>query len=54
MPIVDNFVARDDDVSLAHLDVFGLNCYCFAINWTTDGVTEYDVPLVWLLLILCH
>ena len=54
MPVVDNFVARDDDVSLAHLDVFGLNSYGFAVNWTTDGVTENDVPLVLLFLILCH
>jgi hypothetical protein len=26
MPIVDDFVAGDYDVSLAHLDVLGLDC----------------------------
>lgn len=38
MPIIDDFVAGDYDVSLAHLDVLGLDCYGFAVDGATDGV----------------
>ena len=52
VPVVDNLVAGDDDVSLAHLDVLGLNGDGLAVNGAADGVAEDDVPLVSLILIL--
>ena len=45
MPVVDNLVAGDDHVSLAHSYMLGLNRDSLAINWATDSVAEHDVPL---------
>ena len=54
MPVVDDIVASNNDVSLAHGDVLGLNSDGLGVDGATDGVAKNNEPLVFNFLILGH
>lgn len=54
VPVVDDLVAGNNDMCLAHSNMLGFNCDCLAVNGATNSVAEDEEPLVWLIFILGH
>ena len=54
VPVVDDLVAGDNDMCLAHSNMLGLNRYGLAVDRATYSVAEDKEPLVGLVFILGH
>ena len=54
LPVVDDIVTCNDNVSLVHSNILGLNCDVLIFNGTTDGITQDNDPLIWRLFSFRH
>ena len=54
VPVVDDLVAGDDDMCLAHSNMLGLNCDGLAFDRATDSVAKNEEPLAFYIFILGH
>ena len=54
VPVINDLITGDDDMSLAHGNMLGLNRDGLAINWATYSVAEDEEPLIGLVFILGH
>ena len=46
MPVVDDIIAGDDDMSLAHRNVLWLDCDHLTVHRAANSIAQYNVPLV--------
>ena len=54
VPVINYLFTGDDDMSLAHGNMLGLNRDSLAVNWATYSVAKDEEPLIGLVFILGH
>ena len=53
LPVVNNIIASNDNMSFVHGYKFGLNGDVLLFNWTSDSIAENDDILPWILFGFC-